>query len=466
MEANMRKIIRKRITALPNEDKKIDYNETPVFKSQDYLRRIQNAMSITDGKYTHLLIYGDREHFSNIEFFTGFDPRFEEALLILSNTQKPIIIVGDEGCYYAKKIPYDIEVVTYPPFSLPGQPQEPAVTLEEIFNLAGISSHSHIGIIGWKQFDMAAFCNKEQFDLPYFIMQALLNTIDKNQLYNATGIMIDNKNGLRHHLDAKELVLCEISGTKTSRSVHRVLKNLREGMSELEASSYLMIDGDPINVHPNINFSENVFLAIASPTAYQKLSVGDLVTVGMAYRRSLCHKVSFFVKDGSALEQSVEAIYDKYYSAVTSWYEALSIGKTGGDVYNSVCDIIGTPADFGIALNLGHLIHTDEWSNTPFYKDSKDTLHSGMAIQCDFTSSFEDMGVSVHTEDGVVLADETMRAEMKCLAPKSYDRIESRRDFMINVLGIRIAPEVLPTSDLPAVFFPYLLDINLVLANS
>jgi len=64
----MRKIIRKRITALPNEDKKIDYNETPVFKSQDYLRRIQNAMSITDGKYTHLLIYGDREHFSNIEF--------------------------------------------------------------------------------------------------------------------------------------------------------------------------------------------------------------------------------------------------------------------------------------------------------------------------------------------------------------------------------------------------------------
>ncbi len=32
---------------------------------------------------THLVVYGDREHFGNIMYLTNFDPRFEEALLII-----------------------------------------------------------------------------------------------------------------------------------------------------------------------------------------------------------------------------------------------------------------------------------------------------------------------------------------------------------------------------------------------
>ena len=32
---------------------------------------------------THLVVYADREHFANLAFLTGFDPRFEEAMLIL-----------------------------------------------------------------------------------------------------------------------------------------------------------------------------------------------------------------------------------------------------------------------------------------------------------------------------------------------------------------------------------------------
>ena len=27
------------------------------------------------------MVYGDREHFANLAFLTGFDPRFEEAIL-------------------------------------------------------------------------------------------------------------------------------------------------------------------------------------------------------------------------------------------------------------------------------------------------------------------------------------------------------------------------------------------------
>jgi hypothetical protein len=30
------------------------------------------------------MVYADREHFANMAYLTGFDPRFEEALLILT----------------------------------------------------------------------------------------------------------------------------------------------------------------------------------------------------------------------------------------------------------------------------------------------------------------------------------------------------------------------------------------------
>lgn len=48
-----------------------------------------------------LVAYGDREHFANLEFLTGYDPRFEEALLIVQEGRAPILLVGNEGWGYA-----------------------------------------------------------------------------------------------------------------------------------------------------------------------------------------------------------------------------------------------------------------------------------------------------------------------------------------------------------------------------
>ena len=47
-------------------------------------------------KLTHLVVYGDREHFANIAYLTGFDPRFEEALLIFPSSGTPLLVVGNE----------------------------------------------------------------------------------------------------------------------------------------------------------------------------------------------------------------------------------------------------------------------------------------------------------------------------------------------------------------------------------
>ena len=58
----------------------------------------RQAMQVKE--LTHLVVYGDREHFANLAYLTGFDPRFEEALLILSPSGKPLLLTGNEcsGC--------------------------------------------------------------------------------------------------------------------------------------------------------------------------------------------------------------------------------------------------------------------------------------------------------------------------------------------------------------------------------
>ena len=59
--------------------------------------------------------------FSNMHYLTGYDPRFEESLLILVPGRTPILIVGNEGLGYTKNIPYEIDIKLYQRFSLMGQ---------------------------------------------------------------------------------------------------------------------------------------------------------------------------------------------------------------------------------------------------------------------------------------------------------------------------------------------------------
>ena len=463
-------VIQRRISALPNALEPLNEEQYPVMNASDYLDRINALLELGKGLYSHYVIYGDREHFSNVEYLTGYDPRFEECLLIVSENQKPTIVVGNEGPAYAGRIPYPVNIVIYPTFSLPAQPQNHNVTLREIFKQAGIDRTAKVGVIGWKMFYKKVFENYRRcYDLPMFIMQELLQATDADCLTNATDLMIDNCYGIRHRLSAKELILCEIAGTKSSRSTYRVLQNLEEGISELKASSFLHIDGDPIIAHPNINFGENNFYALASPTHTRKLKVGDLVGVGMAYRRSLCHKVSYYVEDESQynpdIAEDIRYIYRTYFSAVTAWYQEICEGATGGQVYAAVKKVVGNLEAFGIGLNPGHTIHTDEWTNSPFAENSDEILHSGMAIQCDFTAAFPTKGISVHAEDGIIIANRAMQEEIRKISPDSFKRMQTRRDFMNNILGIHLAPDVLPTSDMPAVIFPYLRDLRTVLAN-
>src|SRR5438552_3092411 len=71
--------------------------EEPVIPAATYQARIATARQrAADAGYDALVVYADREHFANLAYLTGFDPRFEEALLILSGNGTPTLLVGNE----------------------------------------------------------------------------------------------------------------------------------------------------------------------------------------------------------------------------------------------------------------------------------------------------------------------------------------------------------------------------------
>src|SRR4029079_7006916 len=65
-----------------------------------------------------LLVYADREHFANLAYLTGFDPRFEEALLLLDSAGRRRLIVGNECMGYLPDAKLNCEVVLFQEFTL------------------------------------------------------------------------------------------------------------------------------------------------------------------------------------------------------------------------------------------------------------------------------------------------------------------------------------------------------------
>ncbi len=69
----------------------------PGIPAGTYAARVERLRERMEERgYDRLVVYADREHSANLSYLTGFDPRFEEALLVLGPTGEPAILVGNE----------------------------------------------------------------------------------------------------------------------------------------------------------------------------------------------------------------------------------------------------------------------------------------------------------------------------------------------------------------------------------
>ncbi|HOJ11425.1 MAG TPA: hypothetical protein PK733_12660, partial [Clostridiales bacterium] len=383
---------------------------------------------------------------------------------------KLTLLVGNEGWNYSFISPLNLERILYRNFSLQGQPRDNQPCLKEVFKNCGIDKYSNIGVIGQKYFesDHIKGCEHEAgyfTDVPSYIIDILVQIVDRNRITNFTHAMTNLSDGLRITVKgAKEIAYYEYVTNKVSNCVINMLEGLEPGISELEASRKAGYDASPINMFPLVNFGEkHAFLCLRSPN-HNKLKEGNLVTICYGIRGGLVARSGLAVKDKSGISNSlgniIEEFYMPYFRAVITWYESVKIGKNCGEVYNKVMDILGGEKDFGVSLNPGHNISSDEWTNSPFYKDSPHKILNGYYLQCDIIASLQNPVRLAMLEDGVIFADEKLREELKSQYPDVYNRIQKRREFMIEVIGINLSDDVLPLSNAQAICHPFLLDTN------
>ncbi len=434
----------------------------PSIPAAIYQARIQRALErARERGCDHLLVYGDREHSANIAFVTGFEPRFEEAMLLLAPGRKPALVVGNEGWGYVGISPLDLEKVLFQSFSLLSQPRSDSPSAQSLFRARGIQSGSRVGVVGWKYFiDGEVERPETTLEIPSYLADALREmTGAPERVTNEAAIFMNAEDGLRVLNEAEQLAWFEYAATHTSAAVRRVLFGLAPGMTEHEVVRLMKLNGIPLSCHLMLSSGPRARMGLPSPSS-RRIEEGDPFTTAYGVWGALNCRAGFVVRDESGLPEPIRDYVAKlvapYFSAIVDWYRTIGIGVTGGELYEVIHRRLGDPF-FGVKLNPGHQIHLDEWVNSPIFAGSKIELRSGMAFQVDVIPATGTDYFTTNIEDGIAIADEPLRRELQLKFPEAWGRIEARRRFMKDVLGIELKPEVLPFSNIPAYLPPFLL---------
>ena len=429
---------------------------TPEILAATYRERLERLRQrVQERRYDRLVVYADREHSANLAYLTGFDPRFEEALLVLGPTGEPSILVGNECYAMAGAAPVAMRRHLFQDFSLPSQPRDRSRSITEILAEEGIRKGSRVGVVGWK-----TYTGRETMEAPAFIVDELRRlTGPTGVVENATDMLIGAGDGLRVINEVEQLAAFEYASCQTSNGVRQLLFGLRPGMSEREAVRLLDWNGMPLSCHLMLSSGPRASVGLLSP-GDRLIERGDRFTVAFGIWGALNCRAGFVVAAAAelpvAIEDYVERLVGPYFAAVAEWYGALHIGQTGGALQAIIDRHLGDPF-FAIFLNPGHQIHLDEWVNSPVTPGSTIELRSGMALQVDMIPATGTDYFTTNIEDGVALADQSLRAAFATGYPAAWARIQARRRFMKDALGIDLHPDVLPFSNIPAYLPPFLL---------
>ncbi len=419
-----------------------------------YAARLQRLRERADVRgYDRLVIYADREHSANMAYLTGFDPRFEEAILIVGPSGEPALLVGNECYAMAGAAPLPVRRHLFQDLSLPSQPRDRSRSLAEILGEEGIARGSRMGIVGWK-----TYSDREASDAPAFLVDELRRIAGPSGgVENATTLLIDPADGLRVVNEVAQLAYFEWAACQTSQGVRKLVFGLRPGLTELEAVRLLEWNGTPLSCHLMLSAGPRARFGLLSPSD-RRIERGDPFTTAFGIWGALNCRAGFVAANARDLPVSdyLQRLVAPYFEAIAEWYRALRVGVKGSVLHEIIRRRLGDPF-FGISLNPGHQLHLDEWVNSPIGPGSNVELRSGMALQVDVIPATGTDYFTTNIEDGVALADASLRRAFAAEYPAAWQRIERRRRFMTEALGIELHPDVLPFSNIPAWLPPFLL---------
>ncbi len=410
-----------------------------------------------------LVIYGDREHAANIHWATGFDPRFEEALLILGPGDPPLLAVGNECLPYAGLAPMvaagEMQVVRCPSLSLISQPRDGGQRIDHLLRRE-VSGVAQVGTVGWKYWtDGEADHPRTAIEVPAFVVDVLRDCA--GVVENATDILMHPGHGLRARIDVDEAVRLEFANALAAGAVRRMVAAFREGMTDFEAVRAARIDGLPLGCHVTFATGGRADQGLSGPT-------GETLRIGSPLSFNICHwganvcRAGWVARHKDDLPPPARSYLAEfagpYVAAMSEWMSMMRPGVPGGQVWNRMMTLL-PPETFGVTLNPGHLIGLDEWISSPIFPGSTIPLASGMAMQSDVIPGHPVFG-STRMEDGYIIADDDFRADLALRHPAVAARCAARREFMRNRLGLDVPDCLLPLADTCGIVAPFLLSMQ------
>ena len=418
--------------------------DPPAIDPAEYERRCDETLARAGTPW--VAVYGDREHSANLLFLTGFDPRFEEALLLLGPRGRRILLVGNEGVIHAAAAGLPLEVRRFQGFSLMGQPRDESPRLDRVLRDIGLVAGDQVGVAGWKYLTATESDAPSQPTWVPAVIADSLRRVCGGEPVDVTAVLMHPGDGLRARNSADQIAAFAWAALRVSQAVFRIVRGARPGMTERDVAANMRYAGEPLSMHPIVASGApgEAINGLRSPSG-REVNAGDGITCGIGYWGSLCCRAGL-------LESAVpDAFFDDYvrpyFLAQAAWYASVGIGVTGGEVFAAVeSALTEAGAAFRPMLNPGHLISYDEWVHSPIERGSAAPLASGMALQCDIIPTPLPPGAALNCEDAVVLADEALRAEIAARHPELWVRIERTRDLMQDELGLTLRPEALPLS--------------------
>ncbi len=435
----------------------------PALPASEYEDRINALMRSADRDW--VLVYGDREHAANLAFLTNFDPRFEEALLVMGPRGKRALVLGNEGVGYTSQAIPELEFVLAQSFGLMGQTRATAPRLDLVLRALGMAAGDSVGMVGWKYLEPEED-DPQDADEPAYVPAYMLRHVRRivgpdAAVTDVTRVLMHPTDGLKSHNSAAQIAQFEWAAMLASNAVQRVVRGARPGHSEAEtAASLFAHTGAPYACHPMLTAAgpDEPLIGLRSP-GDRLLRYGDGVSCAVGYWGSLCARAGLLRAEPDASFAANVAL--PYFNAIATWWQTLRIGVSGGAIHAAVHTTLDG-VNWRPALNPGHLISIDEWTHTPIRENSSERLASGMALQCDIIPAPMPNGWGLNCEDGVALGDAQLRANLAANFPECWSRIQARRAWMRDGLGFSLADEVLPLSNAPGCLAPFWLAPDLI----
>ncbi len=439
--------------------------ERPAISKAEYEARIA-ALEAAASDVDAVVVYADREHIASMIYLCNFDVRFEEALLVLANGRRTLI-VGKEGVGYAPVSPLDLDVVCAAGLSLMGIDRSGFPTVSQALVDAGVKPGSRVGVVGWKSVAASEWSGRfPAIYAPSFIVDTLREIAGgTDRVVDITDIMTNPAHGHRAINSADQIAFFEWGTTRASSWVMTGIDAAAPGVRERELFEAMPWGGEPMPFHACVPSGDTVQWGLRSSSA-RRMELGDASVLCIGLWGANCARGGLLAASSDDLPSRsdgyIERLVAPYWLSMVAWYEQLAVGVPGGDVYAAVHSSLAD-AEFEPALNPGHLISYEEWMNSPIRDGSEDLIASGMVIQSDIIPTGIRPGWTTNCEDTVVIADANLRGELAERHPELWARVQGTRAY-IATLGVELSEDVLPISTTALHLQPFWLSSNLAMA--